>query len=285
MVLDALLRLVLLPGALVAVAAGLGRLLFPRAEGARDAVLAAGLATGFALALASIGVRPDLPLATSDPAWSWVAWFAAAGALLGAGEILSPRSRAVARALRALLGAAAAWLILTPLVPHAMAPGARVAAVAVGALLGAGLWTVLLDASRRGARAALAGPVLLALFATSVVLLLYGRSAVMAQATGALLSGVGVAVAVRLRSPGALLPVSVAPVVSLVLVGLCVAAWGYLNHASSTRFPIETGVLLVASAATPVLRKTSLALGAAVLLAAAAAGLAWLREVPAPSPW
>ncbi|HVG94561.1 MAG TPA: hypothetical protein VND21_08945 [Planctomycetota bacterium] len=285
MLLDALLRLVLLPGVLVAAAAGLGRLFFPRAEAAREALLGAGLATGFALALASIGVRPDLPLATSDPAWSWVAWFAAAGALLGAAEILSPRSRGVALTVRALLGAAAAWLILTPLVPHAMASGVRIAGVVGGALLVAGLWTVLLDASRRGGRAALAGPVLISLFATSVVLLLYGRSAVMAQAPGALLSGVGVAVALRLRSPGALLPMTVAPVVSLVLVGLCVGGWGYLNHASSTRFPIETGVLLVASAAAPVLRKTSLALSAAVLLSAAAAGLAWLREVPAPTPW
>lgn len=283
---DALLRLVLLPGAVCAGAALLGALLGRRWPRARHAVLALGLATGFTVALYAYGVRPRLPLAVSDDAWQWVAWLAPASALAGIALAGLRLPAVVAFLVRALLCAGAAWLLLRALVPHALAQGDALLRAGIGGAAAAILWTI----SERGARAerriALPAVWLVALTGVAGVLLEYGRSAVMAQAAGALATCVGATATFAWRSKGPLLPPTAAPVLAVVLVGLLVAAHGYLNYGSAVKIPVETAALLAASAACAILRRWPLAVALALAAAGAAAWFAHLRVEAVPStPW
>lgn len=275
--LDALLRLVLLPGAVCAGAALVGALLARRAPRARDALLALAAAVGFAAAMAVCGVRPGLPLAVSDSTWQWVVWLACAGALAGSMGAFVRVPVGAAPVLRVLLGAAGAWLVLRPLVPHAVPPGAAVARVAVAGAVATLLWTATRRATREGRGAAAVGAWLVALAGAAVVLFQFGSAAVMAAAAVALASGVAASAACASRGRGPLLPTTIAPVLSLAFVGLLVAAHATLNHGSRVRVPPETVALLAGAAACAGLRRWPIALGLALLCAGAATWTAYVR--------
>lgn len=284
--LDALVRLVLLPGAICAAAALLGASLARRRPRARQAILALGLAVGFTAALHAYGVRPRFPLAVSDDAWQWVAWLAPAGALAGIGLSFVRLPSAAAFLVRATLAAVGAWLLLRPLVPHALERGPALLRSAVAGIAVALLSGLSERAARAERRVALPVAWLVALTGVAGVLLQYGSSAVMAQAAGALATCVGATATFAWRSKGPLLPPQAAPVLALVLVGLLVAAHGYLNYGDRVKVPLETVGLLVASAACAAVRRWPLALALALLAAGAGAWCAHLRADVAPTtPW
>jgi len=283
--LDALLRLVLLPGAVVVAAALLGALVGRRSPRARDALRALGLAAGLVAALAACGVRPRFPLAVSDSTWQWVVWLAPAGALLGIalGPVRLPPVAALA--LRALLGAAGAWLILRPLIPHAVGPWEAIGRAAAAGVAVAALWTLSERAIRTGKGASAVAAWLVALLAGAGVLYQFGSATVMAAAALALAAAVAVTAACASRSRAPVLPPGVAPALSLAYVGLLVAAHATLNHGSRVLVPPESVGLLAASAACGGLPRWPLALGLALVAAGAAAWLAhasvgaWLAPV------
>lgn len=274
---DALLRLVLLPVGVCAACAFLARALLVRAPQAREALLASGPALAFALALATCGVRPDLPLAVSDSTWQWVVWLACAGALVGAAlTLVRPPLLAVA-SLALVLGALGTWLVLRPLMPHLFAPGGAVARAALAGGVTALLWAGTerrLRASRGGSAVA---AWLVAWVGAAVVLYQFGSAAVMSAAALAMASGVAATAACAAWGGRALLPAAIAPVLALPFVALLVAAHATLNHGARVLVPVESVVLLAASAGCSALPRWPVALALALLAAGAAVGLAYLR--------
>jgi len=281
---ELLLRVVLLPAGVCAVAALLGWILARRSPRARDVCLAVGVAVAFGASLRAFDVRPDLPLKVSEDAWWWVVWFAAAGAVLGIVETLVRAPLALRVVLRAGAGFGAAWLLLKPLVPHALAADLHLEEAAVAGVATAVLWSVLADETPRPSRLSLVLPLAVALPAAAAILAVYGHAIVFAQALGALVVCVGTTAALALPRAGApLLPASVAPVVALVFVGMLTAAIGYLNFGDTVSFPRASAVLLVASAGCASVRSWKSALVLALLAAGAAAWFAYGHDVAGPS--
>ncbi len=272
---DALLRLVLLPAAVCVGAALLGALVSRRSARARDALLALGLAAGFVAALSACGVRPSLPLAVSDSTWQWVVWLAPAGALLGIGLGSVRVPPLAALGLRALLGSAAAGLILRPLIPHAVAAGEAIGRAAVAGVAVAVLWTTSERATRAGRCASAVAAWLVALTAGAALLYQFGSASVMAAAALALAVAVAVTALCAWWARVPVLPSTVAPALALAFVGLLVAGHATLNHGSRVLVPPASVGLLAASAACGCVPRWPLALGLAVVAAGTAAWLAY----------
>jgi hypothetical protein len=278
---DALLRIVLLPAGICAAAALLGWIAAKRSNWARDVILAIGVAVGFGAALYAFDIRPSLPLLVSEAAWWWVVWLAGAGAMLGTFETLVRAPLAVKVIVRAAASFGAAWLVLKPLVPHALSTDLLLEWSAVAGAGTAALWSVIVDDTPRPSRLSLVLPLAVALVAGTVIVAVYGPSFLYAQTLGALAVCVGTTAALSLPRTGQrLLPASVAPVVALVFVGMLTAAVGYLNIAGTVNFPFVSAVLLVASAGCASVKSWKSALVLALLAAGAAAWFASTHYVP-----
>ena len=287
--LDALLRLVLLPGAVCAGAALLGWAVARRSARARDAVVALGAAAAFVASAWAVEVRPDLPLARSQSAWWWVVWLVPAGALLAPlvdATRLPQALRAVVRAAAATLGFR--LLLLAPYVPHALDDASAWQRAGVGGAAAAALWTLVDAGSARGARVALVAPVLVAVLVAAVVLLQWGASASMATAAGALLVSLAATAVLAWPSRRALWPGAVGAAAGVGLVGLLLGALSALNYGSTVRVPVATAALLAAAALAGVVRRPAVAIVLAVLLAGAAAWFAYdaaPAETATSTPW
>lgn len=255
----------------------LGALAGPRRPRVRDALSALGLAAGFVAALVACGVRPRFPLAVSDSTWQWVVWLVPAGALLGIGLDSVRVPRAVALLLRALLGSAAAWLILLPLMPHAVTTGEAIGRAAVAGMAVAVLGTVSERADRAGTGASSVAAWLVALLTGAGVLYQFGSASVMAAAAFVLAVLVAVTALCARPARAPVLPATVAPALALAFVGLLVAGHATLNHGSRVLFPAETAILLAASAACGSLRRRTLAVAGSLAAAGAATWLAYAR--------
>jgi hypothetical protein len=277
---DALLRPVALSGGICAATALLGQVVARRSPRAGDALVAAGVAAGFMAGLAASGIRPSLPPAPSEDAWTWVFWLAPGAGLVGVVDA-AIRGALIPRILaRTLVGALGAWLVIAPLVPHALSTAGALTRVAVAGIAAAALWTALSTAAERRAKASLALPVVVALVATSGILLEAGRSLVMATTAGVLATCVAATALVRSRGDVSSLSATAAPIVAVVLVALLAGAHAYLAYGTVVRFPAESGLSLVAAAASALVRRWPLSTALAVALSAVAALAALLRAPP-----
>ncbi len=280
---DALLRIVLLPAGICAVAALLGWIAGRWSTRVRDGLLAVGVAVGFGAALYAFDIRPELPLKVSQDAWWWVVWFAGAGAILGIFETLIRLPLAPRVVLRAAAGFGAAWLLLKPLVPHALAADLHLEWSAMSGAAAAALWSVLADDTPRPSRLSLVLPLAVALVGGAAILALYGHSFLYAQTLGAMAVCAGTTAALSLpRRDARLLPAAAAPVVALVFVGMLTASIGYLNVGGSVNFPFASAVLLVASAGCASVRSWKSALALALLAAGAAGWFAYVHDAAKP---
>lgn len=280
---EVLLRLVLWPAGVAVAAALLGWIAGRWSARAREAILALGLAAGFGAALLAFDVRPDLPLRVSEAAWWWVFWFAGAGAILGVFETLVRLPLAVRGVLRAAASFGASWLLLQPLVPHALAADAHLEWAAIAGLATTVLWSVLADEAPRPSRLSLVLPLAVALPAAAAICHLYGKSALFAQALGALAVGVGATAALALpRRDARLLPAAAAPVVALVFAGMLTASVGYLNFGGVVRFPLASALLLLGSAGCASVRSWKTALFFALAAAGAAGWFAYVHAAARP---
>ena len=210
------------------------------------ALLAA--AAGFAVGFVVILRWPALPLAPGTDAWYWVAWLAPAAALLGGVEIVW-RAPLVGRlVLRLLASAGAAWLILSPKVGQdGSEKGWIIAVSAVGMTL---LWTTLGSARKDEPPEWSALPAAVAAGLAAAVLAFLSGSLAMGQVTGALSAALtaplALAVLFKLRGESVAMPT--AAVASLVLGGLLLSAYAYLNYGSEVFVPASVPLLLLAGA-------------------------------------
>jgi hypothetical protein len=281
----ALLAVVAVPAGVSAAAALLGRLLSKRSPRARHAAVSLGVGVAVFVGLSALGVRPSFPLAPSEDGWTWIAWVALFGGVVGAALSFARTSGAAAALLRFplrfALGALAAWLVLSPLVPHSVPPKtAPVRAVATGALA-ATLSVAASGAAEAGARLALAGPLVLSLSATSFVLFRFGASVVMAAASGVVAVSVLSAAALAARRRGALLPPGAGLVASLLLVTILLAAHAYLNHGGTVRFPWPSAALLLGSALSCAFPRPRFALASSAACALGAVACAYALSAAA----
>ncbi len=276
---EALLALVVWPGGVCAAAALVGWLATGRFPRLRDAVVAIGLAGGFVASMYVIGVRPRFPLAPSEDAWQWVIWLAPAGAVLGILETSLRVPASVRVIARAAAGFGAAWLLLSPLVPHALDRDTAFEWAGMSAVATAALWSVLADDAPRASRLSLVLPLIVALPVAGAILIAFGHFAVGGQAALALATCVGATATFGFLRRGApLVPSAAAPVVALVFTGLLASSLGSLNYGATIRFPLAAAVLLVASASCAVARSWMTALVLAVLAAGAASWFAHVRD-------
>jgi hypothetical protein len=249
---ELLVAIAVVPTAVATVAAFVARPLGERRPRTRDAVLALGVAVGFALGLAWLGVRPDFPLASHESAWTWVVWIAAAGALLGAALPPTRPAGASVVLLRWAFATLAVWLVLRPLVPHVYSgldAALRAAAWGAGATL---LGTALSVNAVRGGGVVSLLPLLFAFLATGLVLLEGGLSPMMADAAIALGAATMATVfLVRVRG-GPALPAAASHAVAPTLTAFLAAGHAYLNSGTVVRLPLH-GTLLVLAAASAVL--------------------------------
>jgi hypothetical protein len=284
------------------VAVLLGRL--TRRVWLRDAVAALAVAAGFAAGFVVVLERwPSLPLAPGTDAFYWVAWFAVGGWIAGLAELPGrvPGTVSIARALlRVGVSLGAAWLLVQPLVPHALSTSRAWLVAAASALVMAGLWTV----AAREARAEetpgrVALPFVVAVGAAAAVLALLAGSLSMGQVTGALSASLGSAFALAFLLKVPATSRATAPVVALVFGGLLLAAYAYLNYGDSIYFPWLSALLLAAGPVAGIYLPRGLAgklpgigkhpLVETVLLGAipplvAAALAAWIAYANAPPP-
>ena len=275
-----LLSLALVP-ALAALAAAAGaRALQRTMPRAADALLAFGLAAGFVVALHLVGTRPSLPLETFDDAWTWVVWIAPAGAVLGAAILLARLPEIPAIVVRWAFGTGAVWLIVRPLVPHALSLAealTRAGAWGAGAAL---LATALARRAAGGARLSVVLPLLVALAGATGVLLVGGPSPVMAQAGLALTAAVAAAALLAGWARVPVVPVAAAPAVATTFTGLLAGGHAYLAHGSDPRFPLPSALLLLAAGCCVLVPRWRWGLAAALALVAGAAALSVRTEEP-----
>jgi hypothetical protein len=246
---EAWLRAGLLPAAASSAAAGASWLLRSRPR-ARGALLALGVGLAFSGALWACGVRPSLPLAPGEDAWTCLVWIAPAVALL-ASLPLPETARTVASI------AAMAWVVeplLATAWPRALVAGAVAAAA----------WAAL---SRERAHRALA--LLPPLLALPAAFWWWGRSVAFAG-SAAILAVAVLPVAPLLRTAHA--PAGVAAV---VFVGLVLSGVAYLDYGATTRFPWPAALLLAAAPLFALARRRAVAAGGSwVTILAALAVLA-----------
>jgi hypothetical protein len=274
------LALTLVPALAALAAAAWARPLAGRAPRTADALAGLGLAAGFVLALHLVGTRPSLPLDVSDDAWAWVVWIAAAGALLGAAMLAARLPESAAIVVRWAFGAGAMWLILRPLVPHALSLGealTRAGAWGAGAAL---LTTALARRARDGARGSIAVPLVVAVLGTAVVLLVGGPSTVMAQAGLALTTSVAITAALAGWARVPVGPLAAAPAVAAALTGLLAGGHAYLAHGSNPRFPLTCALLLFAASCCILVPRWRWGLAAALALVGGAAALSVRWDEP-----
>jgi hypothetical protein len=268
---DLLLAIVAAPTSVALVAALLVRPLGERRPRLRDAVLALGVAAGFGLGLWWLDVRPALPLAPHESAWTWVVWIAVAGALLGSALPAWRPAGASAVLVRWAFATSAVWLVLRPLVPHAYsALGAFARAAAWGAAA-AFLGTALALHTARGGGPASLLPLLLAFLGAGFVLLEGGLSPVMADAA-LVLGAAAMATAFLARARGGpALPTTAALVVAPTLTAFLAAGHAYLNSGSVVRVPLVAPLLVLAAASAVLVPRPRWAFGVALVLAVGAA--------------
>ena len=274
--------------ALLARHKGAGRL---REMGAALAV-AAGFGVGFAVVLG----WPSLPPARSADAWSWVAWFALAGWLLGSVEVIPGFKPLVRLLVRVGASFAAARLLVAPLA--ALSDETRLHLALGGAAAILLLWTVIAEAARRteDEPGRIALPLLVTAGTGAALLAFQAGSFSLGQTMGSLSAALGSALALGLllRTPAA--SAATAPVVALVLGGLLLGAYTTLNYGDSVHLPLSSALLVVFGALAGILAPgilperagsvARLAVGALVpLLAVAAAWWIAAANAPAPNPY
>lgn len=261
----------------------------------RDAMRALAVVAGFAVGFVVVNEAwPALPLSSGTDATYWLAWFAVGGWLLGLLELVARVPGPVRILLRAAISMGAAWLLTEPLVPHTLEASAawgQAAAAAVGMTL---LWSVAageVRAEESPGRVAL--PFTIIAGTTAAILAFLSGSLSLGQTTGGLSAAVGAAFGLGwlLKTPAT--SRATAPILALVLGGLLLAAYGFLNDGDSIYFPWTSAALLVAGAVGGVYlprlalktesRWATLALGALPPLVFSAAA-AWLAHVGAPPP-
>ena len=251
--------------------------------------VAAGFAVGFVVILR----WPELPLAAGTDAWTWVAWFAPAGLLVGAGEPGWRLPLGVRLAVRLLVSAGAAWLVLSPKV--GLGGSERGWILAVSALGTTLLWTTLGSAREDEPPEWSALPAALSAGLTAAVLAFFAGSLAMGQVTGALSAALTapLALAVLFRLRGVSVAAPSAAVVSLVFGGLLLGAYAYLNYAGEVFVPASVPLLLLAGAILGALLPRLLAPTAHRLLGTLLAALpplvlsaiaAWIAHAHAPPP-
>lgn len=206
--------------------------------------VAAGFAVGFAVILR----WPELPLAAGTDAWYWVAWLAPAAFVLGGIELSWRLPLVVRLVLRLAATAGAAWLILSPKVGQdGTEKGMIIAVSAVGMTL---LWTMLGGSRKDEPPEWSALPVTMAAGLGAAVLAFFSGSLAMGQVTGALSAALTapVALAVVFRLRGASVAAPCAAAAALLLGGLLLSAYAYLNYGSEVYFPASIPLLLLAGA-------------------------------------
>jgi len=277
--LRALLVLTLVPALAALGAAAAARRLTARSQRTADTLLALGVAAGFVAALHVVGTRPAFPLESFDDAWKWVVWVAPAGVVLGAALLASRLPERSAVVVRWVFGAAAAWLIVRALVPHALSLGEALAHAGAWGAGAALLATAVTRRARTGDGVTSALPLLVALLGTTVVLLRGGLSPVMAEAGLALTSAVAATALLAGWARVPTVPRTAAPAVAAAFVGLLAGAHAYLARGANPRFPLTCALLLL-GAACGVLLPRRWGLVAALLLAGSAAALFGRWEGP-----
>lgn len=284
-----LLGLVLLPGAICAVAAVLGWVVGRRSARGREAVRSLGIGAAFVASMFALEMGPEFPLRPSEDGWLWVVWIGAGGALLAVVEALVRAPLFVRTPVRFAAVFGGVWLLARPLMPHALAHDAFVRYAATASACATLLWSVLADARPRVSRVSLVVPVLVALPGAAAILAAYGHSLRLGMAVGALGVAVGATAILGWRRKDApLLPPAAAAVIAPVFVGVLAAAPLYLNFGTIVAFPPIVALLLVLSAACGVFRSWKVALILAVLLvggAAVVAGVNDAKNVPSAGGW
>lgn len=267
---DLLLAIAAAPTLVAGAAAVAARAIGANRARVRDGVLALGLAGGFALGLWWLGVRPSLPLAPYESAWSWVLWIAAAGAVLGALSGLVRRSAALHFIDRWAYGTAAVWLVLAPLAPHRLTAFEAFGRAAAWGAGSAFLATALVVHARRESRPASYLPLLLAFLAAATLLLEGGLAPPMADAALALGAATMATVfCARLRS-GPPLPAAAGYVVAPAFTALLAAGHGYLNAGPTVRIPVIGPILVLAAASAVLIPRPRWAFALALVLAVGA---------------
>jgi len=234
------IAVLVVPALACAAAAVLGRLVGLRSAAAgarsataRDTLVALGVAVAIAGSVEALGARPRLPPAAHENAWTWVFWIAPLGLLAGLLETRARAPLAAAFALRAIVAAACAWVVLVPVVPARFGVVSAVARALGAGVLGAATWTAIdLRARREGGGAPAAWPFAVSAFAASLAMAAIALSPRLAGVTGAIgLSALATAALAPLRG-GAALPSASAPVLALTFVAMLVAGNVYLEDLS-----------------------------------------------------
>jgi hypothetical protein len=244
-----------------------------RHPGRADALLALGLACGFVASMHAVDARPSFPLDVSDDAWLWVVWIVPAGALLGASALGASPRPASSAVVHFAFGTGAVWLVLRPLVPHALPLGVALLRAALCGAAVALLAGLLAHRARQGVRAALTLPLVLALAGATYVLLSGAVSLELAEAALALACGVAATAALAPWARVPSVPVAAAPAIAGGYVALLAAAHASLNHGSTPRFPAACALLLFGAACCAFLPRWRWGVVAALACVAGAAAL------------
>lgn len=218
----------------------------PGREWMLDRGILLAVTTGFSVGFLVILRWPSLPLAPGTDGWYWVAWFAPAALLVGWGESSVRLAELVKLVLRLAVSTGAAWLLVQPI--HAWTPGERWRVVAVAAAGTTLLWTVVARSRRDQPPEASILASIVTAGATAAVLAFVSGSLWMGQVTGALgaaLSGL-LALAVLLERRSIAAPT--APATALLLGGVLLSAYAYLNYSDVVNFPPASALLLLGGA-------------------------------------
>jgi hypothetical protein len=265
-----LVPLVLLPAVLVLIVRGLVALSRGRSSAAaRDAAVSLAIAVAFCVVLYLREIRPQLPLASSESPWEWVFWLVPAAAVVGVVETATPMPRLVRLAVRLVVGAGAAWLVVAR-VPG-LAGAGRLARVAVAAVAVASLWTAIAFARDPERRRAVAVSTVVAVGAGGAVVGVLATTVGMAEALACLAAGAGAAaVPIPFRGP-LRIPTAAAATIAVGLVLVLLSAYSFLNYGDVVNVPLGTVVLLAIAPATGWLVPRRSPPIIAILLAGAAA--------------
>ncbi len=258
---------------------------------AARALLALGLAGGFAAGLSRIVVWPSLPLAPSDDGWKWIAWIAPAAGLATAVAGLSRAPRPVWYALAFGVAAGAAWLLVDPFVDAAgnVRGEARVVLVGSVALVAGALATAssrALPTARGVDFADIAW--LVTISGVAMLLALFAHSAVLGRTVGVLAASFGTLVGMRFALGGEAPTRATAVPLATILTGLGLASYLALNYEGQVTLPATAllaafGGLLGGLAAIAAGPRSLLARGLGLALVAAGVAAAILIADARPS--
>ena len=214
-------------------------------------------------------MRPGLPLAPSEDAWTWVFWLAPFGASLAVAETLAPGRDAWRWPLRVAAGSVAAWLVVRPFVPHAVSTVAALVRCLGAGVVTALVWGAIAQGASRGGRLATALPPVIAASAAAAIALEFASAAVLALALGTLASSTATTALLAGRGPRPLLPVAAGGAFAVPFVVLLLAADPDLSYGSRVTF--LPAACLAGSAACAAIRRPWVAAGAGAALAGGAA--------------